>query len=63
MELLQGHLWLQICSSVSSVTGNANHANYAGANAALDALAEQHASQGSGVVAVQWGAWASVGTF
>ena len=50
-------------SSVSSVTGNANHANYAGANAALDALAEQHASQGSGVVAVQWGAWASVGTF
>lgn len=48
-------------SSVSSVTGNANHSNYAGANAALDALAEQQASQGSSVASVQWGAWASVG--
>ena len=48
-------------SSVSSVTGNANHSNYAGANAALDALAEQQASQGSPVASVQWGAWASVG--
>jgi surfactin synthase thioesterase subunit len=48
-------------SSVSSVTGNANHSNYAGANAALDALAEQHASQGTTVASVQWGAWASVG--
>lgn len=50
-------------SSVSSITGNANHANYAGANAALDALAEQHASQGGSVVAAQWGAWASVGKY
>lgn len=48
-------------SSVSSVSGNANHSNYAGANAALDALAEQQASQGSPVASVQWGAWASVG--
>ncbi len=48
-------------SSVSSVTGNANHSNYAGANASLDALAEQHSSQGSSVASVQWGAWASVG--
>lgn len=48
-------------SSVSSVTGNAGHANYAGANAALDAIAEQHSAMGSRVLAVQWGAWASVG--
>lgn len=48
-------------SSVSSIVGNANHANYAGANAALDALAVQHCSAGKGTVAIQWGPWASVG--
>lgn len=48
-------------SSVSSITGNANHANYAGANACVDALAEQFSAMGTPVVAVQWGAWASVG--
>jgi len=49
-------------SSVSSVTGNSGHANYAGSNAALDAIAEERSHMGTPIVAVQWGAWASVGT-
>lgn len=48
-------------SSVSSITGNANHANYAGVNASLDALAAHHVATGASVVAFQWGAWSSIG--
>ena len=48
-------------SSVSSISGNAGHANYAAANAVLDAVAAQQALGGARTVAVQWGAWASVG--
>jgi KR domain len=36
-------------------------ANYAAANAALDAYAAQQVARGTAAVAVQWGAWSSVG--
>ena len=36
-------------------------ANYAAANAALDAYAVQQAALGSTTIAVQWGAWSAVG--
>ena len=36
-------------------------ANYAAANAALDAYAAQQVARGKAAVAVQWGAWSSVG--
>ncbi len=48
-------------SSVSSIAGFSGHANYAAANAALDAVAQWQAASGAPAVAVQWGAWASVG--
>ena len=50
-----------LCSSVSSVAGYSGHANYAAANAALDAYAIQQSAAGAPVVAVQWGAWNAVG--
>ena len=50
-----------VFSSVSSLAGLSAHANYSAANAALDAFAQDHASTGTGPVAVQWGAWAAVG--
>ncbi|CAL8466746.1 g6282 [Coccomyxa elongata] len=48
-------------SSVSSVAGFSGHANYCAANAAVDALASNDAGRGLPSMAVQWGAWASVG--
>eukprot|EP00887_Chlorella_sp_A99_P003340 scaffold26.g3340.t1 len=48
-------------SSVSSLAGFLGHANYPAANAALDAFAGQQQAGGAPVMAVQWGAWASVG--
>ena len=48
-------------SSVSSIAGFSGHANYSAANAAIDAWAHQQAAAGSRAVAVQWGAWTSVG--
>lgn len=48
-------------SSVSSIAGSAGHANYAAANVVLDALSEYETMVGRPAVAVQWGAWASVG--
>jgi hypothetical protein len=50
-------------SSVSSLAGLSAHANYAAANAALDAFAEHQANIGLVATAVQWGAWASVGVY
>ena len=51
-----------LCSSVSSVAGYSGHANYAAANAALDAFAIQQAGVGGSTLSVQWGAWSAVGT-
>lgn len=51
-----------LCSSVSSVAGYSGHANYAAANAALDAYAIEQAGVGCSTLSVQWGAWSAVGT-
>lgn len=48
-------------SSVASLLGTAGQANYAAANAALDAWAVAQQSAGCVAKAIQWGAWSSTG--
>lgn len=48
-------------SSISSLIGNRNQANYVAANAFLDALAHYRQAQGLAATSINWGALADVG--
>jgi len=52
---------MALFSSVASLLGTAGQANYAAANAGLDAWAAASSAAGCVATAVQWGAWSSTG--
>jgi len=60
---LQQHALLQLVlfSSMSALLGNRGQANYAAANAALDASVAALCCYGQSSASVQWGAWAGSG--
>ncbi|MFJ6671221.1 SDR family NAD(P)-dependent oxidoreductase [Actinosynnema sp. NPDC091369] len=53
--------WLVVFSSMSAMLGNAGQANYAAANAWVDAFARWRHARGLPTLSVNWGAWGEAG--